>query len=93
VLTHVQVDALRLTVPSIVAPLSQRGQDKAQLFANIKTAAVGAVDSVQALRQDWTSEQTQEIFSVTRASLEKDGDLSKASEVPRYGWTEEKTNG
>lgn len=80
---------MRVTIPAIVAPLSRRGRDKAQLFAEIKTAAVQSVQDVGTLRETWNSEQTKDLVARSKESFEKDGDLSKAAEVPRYGWIQE----
>ncbi|KAM3421641.1 hypothetical protein BST61_g2026 [Cercospora zeina] len=84
-----QIDAMRRTIPSIVGPMAKPAKDKAQLFVQIKSAAVRAVDDVQALRNNWSSEQTQSILKKFQESLEKDSDLSKAVAVPRYGWIQD----
>ncbi|PIA97105.1 hypothetical protein CB0940_06339 [Cercospora beticola] len=84
-----QIDDMRRTIPSIVGPMAKPAKDKAQLFVQIKSAAVRSVDDVQALRNNWSSEQTQSILNRSQQSLEKDSDLSKAGTVPRYGWTQD----
>lgn len=65
------------------------GKDKARLVVQMKTAAVQAVDEVQALRNNWNSEQTQALIAKSRESFRKDGDLSKAADISRYGWAED----
>lgn len=65
------------------------GKDKARLVLQMKTAAVQAVDEVQALRNNWNSEKTQALISKSRESFQKDGDLSKAADISRYGWAED----
>ncbi|KXS99516.1 hypothetical protein AC578_4264 [Pseudocercospora eumusae] len=83
------IDGMKSDIPSIVAPIQRQTRDKAQLFVETKTAAVQAVTDVQQLRATWNSEQTQEIFAKTKDSFVKDGDLSKARNVPRWGWAEQ----
>lgn len=61
---------------------------KQQLFAEIKSAAVTATTELKDFRDNWTSEQTQGLLARSKESEQKDGDLSKASAVPRYGWYE-----
>lgn len=65
------------------------GKDKARLVLQMKTAAVQAVDEVQALRNNWNSEKTQALIIKSRESFQKDGDLSKAADISRYGWAED----
>ncbi|KAF7192365.1 hypothetical protein HII31_06397 [Pseudocercospora fuligena] len=83
------IDGMKSDIPSIVAPIQRQTRDKAQLFVETKTAAVQAVTDVQQLRTTWNSEQTQDIFAKTKDSFAKDGDLSKARNVPRWGWAEQ----
>lgn len=80
-----QIDGLRSTISSLVTPLSRPQTSKAQLFATVRKSAVQSTDDLKAFRESWTAEQMQELFDRSRASLEKDGDLSKAREVARYG--------
>ncbi|SMQ49091.1 unnamed protein product [Zymoseptoria tritici ST99CH_3D7] len=54
-----QIDGLRTCIPSIVSPLTQRGADKTQRFAQLRAAAVGTSTDLQTFKQDWSSEQTQ----------------------------------
>lgn len=56
------------------------------MFAEIKKAAMQSTDGLKTFREDWTSEQTQQLLARSKESLEKDGDLSKANGVARYGW-------
>lgn len=64
-------------------------KDKAQLFVQVKTAAVQAMNDIQELRSSWTSQESQEMIIKSRESLQKDSDLSKAANIPHYGWTED----
>jgi hypothetical protein len=57
------------------------------MFAEIKGAAVQSTLSVKQLREEWLSEQTQQLFSRARESKERDGDLGRATEVARWGWS------
>ena len=61
---------------------------KAQMFANIKKAALHSTNDIKTFRNEWSSEQMRQIFAKSKESLEKNGDLSKANGVPRYGWSE-----
>ena len=86
---HLQLENLRSAVPSIVAPLVRPATSKAQLFADVRKSAIQSTDDLKTFREQWTSEQTQQLFARSRQSLEKDGDLSKAVDVARYGWSSE----
>lgn len=81
-----QLAALRSAIPSVVAPMMQANTSKSQLFADIKTAAVTSTTELKDFRDNWTSEQTQSLLAKSNESKQKDGDLSKAASVPRYGW-------
>lgn len=79
---------MRRAIPSIVEPMVKPARSKTHLFVQLKTAAVQAVDDVQALRLKWTSDETQDIMKYSQESFDKNRDLSKAATIPRYGWTE-----
>jgi hypothetical protein len=81
---------LRSSISSIVSPLTQRGIDKVQQYAQIRNAAVGSTTDLKAFKEDWNSEQTQALLQKSRDSLQKDGDLSKAATVPVWGWGEDR---
>jgi hypothetical protein len=87
-LTILQLDSLRSTVPTLVSPLIRPQTSKAQMFAEVKNSAVTTASQLTAFRNDWNSEQTQQIFSKAQESAQKDPDLSKAEEVARFGWAE-----
>lgn len=87
VLTLCQLDGLRTTMPSLVAPLIRPNESKAQMYAEIKKAAVQSTDGLKTFRTDWTSEETQQLLERSKESLRKDGDLSKANDVAHYGWS------
>lgn len=72
----------------LVAPLVQLATSKAQMFVEVRKAALHATESISAFRDDWSSEQTQQLFAKSKQSYEENGDLSKAGEVARYGWVE-----
>ena len=88
-LTISQIDSMRRTIPSMIEPMRRPVKDKAQLFVQVKTAAVQAVGDVEGLRNSWNSDETQSLLTKSRESLAKDSDLSKAANVPRYGWNED----
>lgn len=89
IIKHVsQLDALRSAIPTVIAPLMQTNATKPQLFAAVKSAATTSTNELKDFRDNWTSEQTQALLATSTESKQKDGDLSKASTVPRYGWSE-----
>lgn len=51
--------------------------NKAQMFAQVRKAAVTSAGELKQLRDDFTSEQAREMFARARESEAKDGDLSK----------------
>lgn len=59
------------------------------MFADIKKFALHSTNSIKAFREDWKSEQTQQLFARSKDNFEKNGDLSKAGDVARYGWDEQ----
>jgi hypothetical protein len=87
-LTTIQLDALRATIPNLVSPLIKPQSSKAHMFAEVKKTAVTSTSQLTAFRDDWNSEQTQQIFTKAQASEQKDRDLSKAQEVAAFGWAE-----
>lgn len=87
-LTSLQLDTLRSTVPTLVSPLIKPQTSKAQMFAEVKKSAVTTTGQLTAFRDNWNSEQTQQIFAKAQESEQKDSDLSKAEEVARFGWSE-----
>lgn len=64
------------------------GSSKAQRFADLRAAATQAATDLKAFREEWSAERTQSLLTKARESVEKDGDLSQADDVPAYGWTE-----
>ncbi|KAK4956517.1 hypothetical protein LTR10_006044 [Elasticomyces elasticus] len=81
-----QVDGLRSALPSCVTPLLHSDSSRQQMFTNVKKAAVASSNDLKTLRESWASEETQQLLSRSKESLRKDGDLSKANDVARYGW-------
>lgn len=55
-------------------------------YAQIKAAALQSTSDMQAFRDNWKSEVTQDILKRGRESLKADADLNKASHVSRWGW-------
>jgi hypothetical protein len=58
------------------------------MFAEVKKTAVTSTSQLTAFRDDWNSEQTQQIFTKAQESERKDQDLSKAQEVAAFGWAQ-----
>jgi hypothetical protein len=56
------------------------------MFAQVKKSAVTTTSQLAAFREDWNSEQTQQILAKAQESEQKDPDLSKAEDVARFGW-------
>ncbi|TKA26141.1 hypothetical protein B0A50_04638 [Salinomyces thailandicus] len=81
-----QLDTLRSAIPSHVTPLLRPGTSKSQMFAEVKKAALQSRAAMKAFRDDWSSEQTQQLLARSRESLQRDGDCGRAGEVARYGW-------
>ena len=88
-LIPLQLDTLRSTVPTLVSPLTQPQTSKAQMFAKVKKSAVTTTSQLSAFRDNWNSEQTQQILTKAHESQQKDPDLSKAEEIARFGWNDE----
>lgn len=88
-LTSLQLDTLRSTVPTLVSPLTQPQASKAQMFAKVKKSAITTTSQLSAFRDNWNSEPTQQILTKAQESERKDPDLSKAEEVARFGWIDE----
>ncbi|RMZ33697.1 hypothetical protein D0859_02138 [Hortaea werneckii] len=80
------LDSLRSAIPSQVAPLLRTGTPRHQMHQGSYKAAVKSTEDLKDFRADWNSEQTQQMFARARESVQKDGDLSKANEVAKYGW-------
>jgi hypothetical protein len=59
------------------------------MFAQVKKSAVTTTSQLAAFREDWNSEQTQQILAKALESEQKDPDLSKSGEVARFGWNED----
>ncbi|KAK5118071.1 hypothetical protein LTR62_004117 [Meristemomyces frigidus] len=97
-LSH-QVDNLRSTLPSLVAPLQRPGASKAEIFAHMRKTAIQSTSDLKAFREDWISERAQELLVRSKESREKDGDLSNTGATPydlktfREDWTFERTPG
>ncbi|CAK3918514.1 Hypothetical predicted protein [Lecanosticta acicola] len=81
-----QIESLRDAIPSVVRPLTRPITNKPQAYAQIKKAAVGATDELNAFRENWMSEKTQSLLVRSKESYEKDDDLGKANQVARWGW-------
>jgi hypothetical protein len=58
------------------------------MFAEVKKTAVTSTSQLTAFRDDWNSEQTQQIFTQAQESERKDQDLSKAQSVASFGWAQ-----
>jgi len=58
------------------------------MFAEVKKTAVTSTSQLTAFRNDWNSEQTQQIFTKAQESEQKDQDMSKAQEVAAFGWAD-----
>jgi hypothetical protein len=86
--SYIQLDALRSTIPNLVSPLIKPQTSKAHMFAEVKKTAVTSTSQLTAFRDDWNSEQTQQIFTKAQESERKDRDLSKAQEVAAFGWAQ-----
>lgn len=82
-----QLDGLRSTIPSLVAPLVRPNAGKAQMFAEVKKSALQSTGDLKAFQESWASEQTQQLLARSKESLQKDHDLRKANDVARYGWS------
>ncbi|KAF2718804.1 hypothetical protein K431DRAFT_203480, partial [Polychaeton citri CBS 116435] len=81
-----KIDHLRGTLLSLVAPLIQPQQSRVHMFAEIKKAAIASTTDLKTFSDSWHSEQTQQLFTRAKESVGKDGDLSRAADVPVYGW-------
>ncbi|RMY64568.1 hypothetical protein D0863_09734 [Hortaea werneckii] len=86
ILTTAQLDSLRSAIPSQVAPLLRTGTPRHQMHQESYKAAMKSTEDLKDFKTDWNSEQTQQTFARARESVQKDGDLSKANEVAKYGW-------
>lgn len=62
------------------------------MFAEVKKSAVTSTSQLAAFRDNWNSEQTQQIFTKAQESQQKDTDLSKSQEVARFGWADREEN-
>ncbi len=82
-----KLDNLRSTIPSTIRPLNSKPRSKEQLIADVRNSAKQSNEDVKAFRESWTSEQTQQLFARSKLSLEKAGDLTKAQDVAKLGWT------
>lgn len=60
------------------------------MFAQVKKSAVTATSQLAAFREDWNSEQTQQILAKAQESVQNDPDLGKCKEVARFGWNEDR---
>ncbi|KAK0258244.1 hypothetical protein B0A54_00170 [Friedmanniomyces endolithicus] len=83
------LDALRSTLPLLVAPLLHQDASRSHMFVAIKKAAATATNDLRTFRDEWISGRTQHMLSHTKESLLKDGDVTKANDVARYGWLKE----
>lgn len=88
-LTPLQLDTLRSAIPTLVSPLIKPQTSKGQMFAQVKKSAVITTSQLAAFRDDWNSEQTQQILATAQESEQKDPDLSKVEEVARFGWNDD----
>jgi hypothetical protein len=85
-----QLERLRNALPMMVEPMIRVGLSDAQRIEKLRGACVQASEGVTSLRKGMTDDQTQSIFKSTSESLEKDGDLSRARDVPFYGYNDAK---
>lgn len=44
-------------------------------------------DDIKRFRQDWESQETQELLKAAMESTAQDGDLTKSKNMPAYGWS------
>lgn len=83
-----QLDELRLTIPSIIEPLRIRHEAPEQLFKAFKQAASDASRALAGFRTAWHDRTTHVIFERTKQSQKANSDLSAGANLPRYGWSE-----
>jgi len=70
----------------MIGPLLSPADSKAQIYEDVRNAATQSMTGIKRLKQLWTSEQTQRVFAQSRDSLARDQNLSRADEVPAFGW-------
>lgn len=56
------------------------------MFAEVKKAALQTTQDLQTFRENWQSDETQDLLAKSRESLQRDGNLAKANKVAKYGW-------
>jgi hypothetical protein len=59
------------------------------MFAEVRKSALRSTEELKTFREQWNSEQTQQLFARSTQSLEKDGDLTKSLDVAKWGWFSE----
>lgn len=64
----------------------QKDTSRAQMFADVRKAAVQSKSRLDDFHNDWNSEQTQQLLSRSNESYLKDRDLGKGNREPKYGW-------
>jgi hypothetical protein len=62
---------------------------RAEMFAEVRKSALRSTEELKTFREQWNSEQTQQLFARSTQSLEKDGDLTKSLDVAKWGWFSE----
>jgi len=84
----VQLDELRLTLPSMVEPLRTKHETPEQMFKAFSQAASGRTRALADFRTAWRDQTTQAIFERAKQSQKLNSDLSAGASLPRYGWSE-----
>ena len=59
------------------------------MFAEVRKSTLRSTGDLKTFREQWSSEQTQQLFARSKQSLEKDGDLTKSLDVAKWGWSSE----
>lgn len=88
-LTYTQLDGLRATIPSIVSPLANSGGNRAAMFAETREVALRSTSRLHTFRDNWSSDETQDLLKKGKESLQNNSDLSKAVDVSKWGWGED----
>ena len=57
------------------------------MFAEVRKSALRSTEDLKTFRDQWNLEQTQQLYARSKQSLEKDGDLTKSLDVPKWGWS------
>ncbi|PVI01396.1 hypothetical protein DM02DRAFT_641908 [Periconia macrospinosa] len=81
-----QIDDLRLTIPRLVEPFYS--PPTPSVFRAYKENIATSQNDMKKLKSQWKNPQVEKIFTYSKHSFQENGDLSKSSEVPRYGWVD-----